>query len=105
MAIRPTDIQASIFQASQTAPVAARSEEGARLAQNAAQAQFAGEVRHRQETIAQTDRAEGNKVNADAERQGRQDAEQRERRNGGFEEVVDEAAGLGEPAHLIDFTA
>lgn len=107
MAIRPTDIQGSIWQASQTAPLTQRAEEGPRAAQAAAQASFAAQVAERQETVAETAKGEGNRVdtNADRERGGREDEPHERRARSAFGNVVDEAAGLDEPAHLIDFTA
>ncbi len=106
MAIRPTDLQNTIAQLAQTPPLAQRAEEGPRQAQMAAQAAFVEQTSKRNESIAQAGQAEGNKVGdreADREKPGGQ---RRERRpNDPFEEVVDEAAGLGEPAHLIDYTA
>lgn len=106
MAIRPTDIQGSIWQASQTAPLAQRAEEAPRAAQAAAQNAFAAQVEQRQETVDQTGRGEGNKVDANAERRPGDQGEPRERKQrSAFEEVVDEAAGLDEPPHLIDFRA
>lgn len=107
MAIRPTDIQGAIWQASQTAPLAQRAEEGPRVAQAAAQASFAAHVAERQETVAETAKGEGNRVDANAERErGGREGDPHERRpRSAFENVVDEAAGLDEPPHLIDFTA
>ncbi|HTW82532.1 MAG TPA: hypothetical protein VMD91_00535 [Candidatus Sulfotelmatobacter sp.] len=106
MAIRPTDLQGAIFQATQTAPITQRAEEAPRLAQAAAQAAFVNETEVREERVAGTSEALGNKIDPNAHH--RQDAEydpQERRHAGAFEEVVDEAAGLDEPAHLIDFTA
>ncbi len=104
MAIRPTDIQLSYVQAAQNPPAAQRAEEGPRAAQAAAQAAFVAQTSERNESIAQTGDAQGNRVgDRDAGRRPQQEGG--ERRRGPFEEVVDEAGGLGEPAHLIDFTA
>jgi hypothetical protein len=105
MAIRPTDIQGAIWQASQTAPLTQRAEEAPRAAQAAAQASFASHVQEREERVEATGEALGTRVDPDAERErgGEQDAG--ERRQGAFDRVVDEAAGLSEPPHLIDFTA
>lgn len=105
MAIRPTDIQGSIWQASQTAPLAQRAEEAPRAAQQAAQASFAAHVQQREERVGATGEAEGNKVDANAERDGGEGYEPQERQpRNAFEAAVDDAAGLDEP-HLIDFTA
>jgi hypothetical protein len=107
LAIRPTDIQGSIWQASQTAPLAQRAEEAPRAAQQAAQASFAAHVAEREERVAGTDEVLGNRIDPNAERDGGADTyEPQERRaQHAFEGVVDEAAGLGEPAHIIDVTA
>jgi len=107
VAIRPTDIQGAIWQASQTAPLTQRAEEAPRAAQQAAQAAFAAHVDVREERVNETGEGLGSKVDANAERQGRGDTYEPgdHRRQAGFEDVVEEAAGLDEPAHLIDFTA
>ena len=106
MAIRPTDIQAAIWQSTQTAPITQRAEEAARLAQAAAQNAFVAKTDVREETVHETGKAYGNKINPDTQHQ-RQDAEEEvfDERRGAFEDVVEEAAGLDEPPHLIDFTA
>ncbi|GAC1579599.1 MAG: hypothetical protein NVS3B7_13670 [Candidatus Elarobacter sp.] len=106
MAIRPTDIQGSIWQASQTAPLTQRAEEAPRAAQAAAQADFAAQLHVRDERISETSESLGNRVDANAERDARGDAGEPERRaHRALEEVAGEAAGLDEPPHLIDFTA
>jgi hypothetical protein len=106
VAIRPTDIQGAIWQSTQNAPLAQRAEEAPRAAQAAAQAAFAAQVETREESIAETGRTEGNRVSADAEGRRSWDQEPGKRRQrNAFEENVDEAAGLDEPPHLIDFTA
>jgi hypothetical protein len=106
VAIRPTDIQGAIWQSTQSAPQVQRAEEAPRAAQAAAQAAFAAQVEQRNESVAQTSRAEGNRVSADADggRNG-QGEQQERRRRGGFEEVVEDAAGFDEPPHLVDFSA
>ena len=106
MAIRPTDIQGSIWQAVQTAPLNQRAQEAPRDAQAAAQAAFAAQIHEREETVAESGESLGNRVSPDAERDARGDAERRDAQpRNAFEEAVDDAAGLGEPQHLIDFTA
>lgn len=104
MAIRPTDIQGAIWQAVQTAPLNQRAQEGPREAQQVAQAAFAAHVAEREETVEETAEGLGNRIDANAEREGRGEQHEPQHRNA-FEEVVDEAAGLDEPRHLIDFTA
>jgi len=105
MAIRPTDIQGAIWQASQTAPLTQRAEEGARVAQQAAQASFAAQVQEREERVGETAESLGNRVDSNAERDARGDGYEPQERRPVFQAVVDEAAGLDEPPHLIDFTA
>jgi hypothetical protein len=106
VAIRPTDIQGAILQAVQTAPLNQRAQEAPREAQAAAQAAFAAHVSEREQTVAEAAKSLGNKVDSNADREQRRDAEQRDGKpRNAFEDVVDEAAGLDEHAHLIDFTA
>ena len=107
MAIRPTDIQGAIWQASQTAPLTQRAEEAPRAAQAAAQQAFAAHVQEREETVNETGQVLGNRVDANDRREGRgAKGEPKKRRpKTPFQETVDEAAGLDEPPHLIDFTA
>ncbi len=107
MAIRPTDLQAAIIQAVQNPPVAQRAEEAPRQAQVAAQAAFVSETSRRNESIGQAGDAQGNKIgDREPDREGQQRGQKRQRKPGDpFDEVVEEAAGAGEPAHLIDFTA
>ena len=107
MAIRPTDLQASIVQAVQNQPLGQRAEEAPRQAQAAAQAAFVNNTAERNETIAQTGDAQGNKIgDRPPDRDQPNGRRKRERKPGDpFEDVVEEAAGLGEPSHLIDFTA
>jgi len=106
VAIRPTDIQGSIWQASQTAPLTQRAEEAPRAAQQAAQASFAAQVQQREERVAGSGEALGTRIdpNAERDRGGGHEPQERRARNP-FEESVDEAAGLDEPPHLIDVTA
>ncbi|MDB5043745.1 MAG: hypothetical protein JWN27_4471 [Candidatus Eremiobacteraeota bacterium] len=106
MAIRPTDIQGAIWQAVQTAPLNQRAQEAPREAQAAAQAAFAAQLAERQETVDETAESLGNRVDANADREARGEAHERDgKRRNAFEDVVDEAAGFDEPRHLIDFTA
>jgi hypothetical protein len=105
VAIRPTDIQGAIWQSTQTAALAQRAEEAPRLAQQAAQASFAAQVQEREERVAELDEALGNRIDPNAERDGRGDTYEPHDRQPVFRQVVDEAAGLDEPEHLIDFTA
>jgi hypothetical protein len=105
VAIRPTDFQSAIAQASQLAPLAQRAEEAPRVAQQAAQAAFAAGVETREERIDETAEGLGNRVDTNAERDARGDEyEPRERRARSSFEAVD-VVGLDDPPHLIDFTA
>ena len=103
MAIRPTDFQSAISQASQIAPLAQRAEEAPRLAQQAAQAAFAADVETREERIDETAQGLGNRVDTNAERDARGDDEPHERRARSSAHAS--GADLDEPPHLIDFTA
>ncbi|HZW52780.1 MAG TPA: hypothetical protein VFF00_02035 [Candidatus Elarobacter sp.] len=107
MAIRPTDLQGAIWQASQTAPVTQRAEEAPRAAQQAAQASFAAHVQEREEKVAEMDEALGNRIDPNAERNAGGDTyEPQDQQGREFRQAVGEAAGLDdEPPHLIDFTA
>jgi hypothetical protein len=107
MAIRPTDIQGSIWQASQTAPLTQRAEDAPRAAQQAAQASFAAHVQEREERVNETGEALGTRIDPNAERDARGDTYEPHDREAraAFQQVVDETAGLDEPSHLIDFTA
>jgi hypothetical protein len=105
VAIRPTDIQGAIWQSTQTAALAQRAEEAPRLAQQAAQASFAAHVQEREERVAELAEALGNRIDPNAERDGRGDSYEPHERAPVFRRTVDDAAGLDEPEHLIDFTA
>lgn len=110
MAIRPTDLQSALIVSTQAPPTNQRAEEATRLAQTAAQQQFVGQTEQRNERIAESGNARGNRVEVkekpdQQEPQGRR--QRRERKPGDpFEEVVEEAAGISdEPPHLIDYSA
>jgi hypothetical protein len=107
MAIRPTDIQGAIWQASQTAPLAQRAEEAPRTAQQAAQASFAAHVQEREERVNEMGEALGNRIDPNAERQSSGDSYEPHdgHPRSAFEIAADDASGLDEPPHLIDFTA
>ena len=105
MAIRPTDIQGAIWQSVQTAPLTQRAQEAPREAQATAQAAFAAHVQQREETVAETGEGLGNRVDANGDRRGDGGPPQERQPRNAFEEAVDDAAGLGEPPHLIDVTA
>jgi hypothetical protein len=108
MSIRPADIQASIWQATQTAPVNAKAEEAPHAAQLNAQASFVAAVQERQERVGDAGNASGNRVDArpDRERQELSERKKRPRQPGEpFDEVIHEAAGDGDGEHIVDYTA
>jgi hypothetical protein len=110
MAIRPTDLQNAINQTILTPPIGQRAEEAPRAAQNAAQAQFVAHTEERNEKVAESGDAKGNRIEVGERAPDREQGKGGKRRRApgnAFDETVDEAAGLtddGEP-HLIDFTA
>jgi hypothetical protein len=104
--IRPIDLQTTILSA-QNVPTAQRAEDGTRTAAQAAQAAFAAELTHRDESVAPTTEVLGNRIGAKPdEHEGHGgDTHKREPRSA-FEQVVDEEAGISEePPHIVDFTA
>ncbi len=108
MAIRPTDLQSSILNSVQSSATAQRSEEAPRQAAAATQAAFSAQQTKREESIAESGQAEGNRVAANPERRREEPdgRKQRRRPSTPFDDVVDEAAGLADEApHFIDFSA
>ena len=110
MAIRPTDLQSALIVSTQAPPINQRVEQAPIAAQNAAQAQFAAKAEERNERVAETTDAKGNRIEArdqPQDQQGGGKRRKRERKAGdAFEEVVEEAAGLSDgTAHLIDYSA
>jgi hypothetical protein len=110
MAIRPTDLQSALITSTQAPPTIQRAEQAPIAAQNAAQAQFAAKAEERNERVAETTDAKGNRIEVRDRPQDQQQGgkgRKRERKPGDpFEEVVDEAAGLSDGiAHLIDYSA
>jgi hypothetical protein len=109
MAIRPTDLQNALIVSTQAPPINQRAEQAPIAAQNAAQAQFAAKAEERNERVAETTDAKGNRIEVRDRPQDQQGGKgrKRERKPGDpFEEVVDEAAGLSDGvAHLIDYSA
>jgi hypothetical protein len=105
VAIRPSDFQSAISQASLIAPLAQRAEEAPRVAQQAAQAAFAADVETREERIDETSEGLGNRVDTNAERDARGDAYEPGDRRERSSFAAADGAGLDEPPHLIDFTA
>ena len=110
MAIRPADLQSALIVSTQAPPVQQRAEQAPVTNQAAAQAAFVSKTDERNERVAETADAKGNKIGVNDQQRDQQEGgkgRKRERKPGDpFDEVVDEAAGLtdGTP-HLIDYTA
>ena len=109
MAIRPTDLQSALIVSTQAPPVQQRAEQASLIAQGAAQADFVKKTDERNERVAETTDAKGNRIEVKDRDQEQQQGggRKRERKPGDpFEEVVEDAAGLSDgTAHLIDYTA
>lgn len=110
MAIRPADLQSALIVSTQAPPTQQRAEQAPVAAQAAAQAAFVSKTDERNERVAETTDAKGNKIEVkDRQRDEQQGGKgrKRERKAGdAFDEVVDEAAGLDDSTpHLIDYTA
>lgn len=73
MAIRPVDLQLAYLAAPVNAAIADHAQNAPQVAQAAAQAAFAAQVREREEHVDKTAKAEGNRVKArsEGERDGR----------------------------------
>ena len=109
MAIRPTDLQSALIVSTQAPPINQRAEQAPVAAQSAAQAQFEAKAEERNERVAETTHAKGNRIEVRDQPQEQQGGkgQKRERKPGDpFEEVVEDAAGLSDgTAHLIDYSA
>jgi hypothetical protein len=109
MAIRPTDLQSALITSTQAPPVQQRAEAAPGIAQGAAQAAFVAKTDERNERVAETTDAQGNRIEVNDREQGQPGGQgrKRERKPGDpFDEVVEEAAGLSDGTpHLIDYTA
>ena len=109
MAIRPTDLQSALIVSTQAPPTQQRAEQAPAAAQAAQQAAFINKSDERNERVAETTDAQGNKIGVkereQPDQQGR--GRKRERKPGDpFDEVVEDAAGLSDGTpHLIDYTA
>ena len=110
MAIRPVDLQATIFQSTLTAQTQRQAEVAPQTAQTVAQQQWADQIEERQETVTETQHTEGNRVEEKGEA-NRQDADGRSKRRkrqpgDPLDELEDSVlSGAVEGQHLIDFTA
>ena len=110
MAIRPTDLQSVLIVSTQAPPVQQRAEQIPVTAQNAAQAAFVAKTEERNERVAETGDAKGNRIAVRDRAQDQQEGgngRKRERKPGDpFDEAVEEAAGLSDGTpHLIDYSA
>ena len=112
MAIRPVDLEATILQSTQTASVQRQAEVAAQTGAAIAGQQFAAKVEERSETVQETDRTRGNRVEEHGEPGDR--GEPRGKRKARaqaqpFWEIEDslrgEIAATSDEDHLIDFTA
>lgn len=108
MAIRPVDMQAAIFQATQ-AQAAARQEAAAPMAAALAGQQLAKKVEEAQETVAKMEHAEGDKVRekTESEQPDRRSKDRQRRPGEAFVAVESDAlaSAAADGDHLIDFTA
>ncbi len=107
MAIRPADLQLAYLAAPQNSAVASQAQNGPQIAQQAAQAAFAAQVREREESILESQALEGNVVRSrDDEPQEQPHPEGRERRQADGEAAPTTGLGLsGDGEHFIDVTA
>jgi hypothetical protein len=105
--IRPIDLQTTILSAQNAPGAAQRAEDGTRTAAAAAQAAFAAELTHRDESVAPATEVLGNRIGAKPEEHAGHGGHPHKHNPGSaFEQVVDEAAGVSEePPHIVDFTA
>ncbi len=109
MAIRPVDLQLAYMAAPQNAAVLSNAQDAPQAAQQAAQAAFAAEVIHRQESVDQPVKVEGSKVRAREDREREDGSSPDHRRREPSEEEQAYTAGplglAGEGEHFIDVTA
>ncbi|HEV3155079.1 MAG TPA: hypothetical protein VGZ02_14820 [Candidatus Baltobacteraceae bacterium] len=111
MAIRPVDLQLAYLAGPQNAANVSHAQNAPQAAQQAAQSAFAAEVVKREESIAQPEKVEGQKVRPRDERdpserrqhQGRHRHEQAPRPDSAA--PLPPADGGADAGHLIDFTA
>ena len=111
MAIRPVDLQATILQSTQTAAVQRQAEVASQTAQGIAGQQFAAKVEERSETVQESDRARGNRVEEHGEPDRQEPRHKRKQRPqgqpfAGIEESLQgEMSAASDGDHIIDFTA
>lgn len=109
MAIQPVDLQLAYLAAPASAAAANVVETGPAIAAQATQAAFAAQVEQRQETVAETTRAEGSKIHPDRNSGGNEGYAPRKRKR---PVILSADAEQGEAsrskdgeAHFIDTTA
>ena len=109
MAIRPVDLQLAYMAGPQNAASVSHEQNAPQAAQQAAQSAFAAEVVKREESIAQPEKVDGQKVRARDERDPRDRREGfsgRQRREPGSGPPADDPPpAYGGDQHLIDVTA
>jgi len=110
MAIRPVDLQATILQSTQTASVQRQAEVASQTAASLNNAQFAAKVEERSETVQETERQRGNRVEEKKEpdqQQARGRRQQARTPGQPFESIEENVLteGAASADHLIDFTA
>lgn len=110
MAIQPVDLQLAYLAAPASAAAANAVQQAPVAAQEAAQAAFIAQLEQREETVEQTPRAEGAKIQADQQGGGNAGTYSPRKRRKGLilseaEAQSAEAQSKDEPAHFIDTTA
>jgi hypothetical protein len=102
------DLQLAYLAAPQNAAQVSAAQTAPEIAQQAAQATFAAQVREREESVAQTDHAERTVLRTTPDGGGGAEyTPQERRRRGGYEQKPDESSALGFAGdeHFIDVTA
>jgi hypothetical protein len=109
MAIQPVDLQLAYLAAPASAAAANAAQQAPVAAQEAAQAAFVAQLDQREETVEQSPRAEGAKIQADQQGGGNAGTySPRKRRRGIVSASAIESETVvpaDEPAHFIDTTA
>lgn len=110
MAIRPVDLQLAYMAGPQNAAAVSSAEDAPRAAQQAAQAAFAAELVHRQESIDEPVHVEGAKVRARGDRDPEDEqygsGGRKQRRTPHAQSTTSGPLGLaGDGEHFIDVTA
>jgi hypothetical protein len=108
MAIRPTDLQNALIYQTQAPAVGQRAEEAPRIAQQAAQAAFVNQTDERNEKVAESGNAKGNRIEVrdrPAEQQGGNGRKRQRKPGEPFDEAVEDAPSSDGVPHLIDYSA